>query len=119
MIRPVVSPSRHTLSGVIGVTVLVATVSLVRVTDASAQPEPHASFAAADACPAGWPVLSAGPPEDHFDANVSVLVGGNLTVTGDAAAAEGLVVALGDATVARPTPGTYEVGVASLGSQVP
>jgi choice-of-anchor A domain-containing protein len=115
----VVSPSRHTLSGVIGVTLLVATIAIGGVPGASAQPKPHASFAAADACPASWPVLHIAPPDDHFDANVSVLVGGNLTVAGDATEAEGLVVALGNATFARETLGTYEVGVASVGSQVP
>ena len=77
-----------------------------------------AALVAADACPATWPALHAGPPSGSFDGNVSVLVGGNLQVGGAAAGAEGTVVALGDATFARDVPGAYEVGVTALGSQV-
>jgi choice-of-anchor A domain-containing protein len=115
----VVSPSRHIFSGFTGVTLLVAAVAIGGMPGASAKPDPHSSFAAPDACPPNWPALHLGTPDDdNFDANVSVLVGGDLTVAGDATEAEGLVVALGDATFARGTPGSYEVGVASLGSQV-
>jgi choice-of-anchor A domain-containing protein len=57
-------------------------------------------------------------PTGSFDGNVSVLVGGNLHVTGASAGAEGTVVTLGDATFARDVPGPYEVGVTALGSQV-
>jgi hypothetical protein len=72
------------------------------------------------ACPIEWSPLQAGPPSgDAFDGNVSVLVGGNLSVRGSAAGAEGVVVVKGDASFARETPGTYEVGVTGLGSQVP
>jgi choice-of-anchor A domain-containing protein len=53
-----------------------------------------------------------------FDGNVSVLVGGNLHVAGAATGAEGTVVALGNAVFAREVPGSYEVGVTALGSQV-
>jgi hypothetical protein len=49
---------------------------------------------------------------------VSVLVGGSLSVSGAAAGAEGTVVALGDANFSRDVPGSYEVGVTALGSQV-
>jgi choice-of-anchor A domain-containing protein len=50
---------------------------------------------------------------------VSVLVGGDLRVTGRAAGAEGAVVARGAATFAREEPGTYRVGTTATGSQVP
>jgi choice-of-anchor A domain-containing protein len=76
------------------------------------------AFAAPYSCPPSWPALHAGPPSGAFDGNVSVLVGGNLTVTGAAAGAEGTVVALGDATFARDVPGSYELGATALGSQV-
>jgi choice-of-anchor A domain-containing protein len=115
----VVFSLRHTFSGVSGVILWVATVAVGGVAGAPAQAEPHASFAAPDACPLSWPVLHAGSPGESFDANVSVLAGGSLSVLGDAAGAEGLVVALGDATFARESPGRYEVGVTSVGSQVP
>jgi choice-of-anchor A domain-containing protein len=78
------------------------------------------TFVAQVACPIQWPLLHSGPPAaDAFDGNVSVLVGGNLIVRGSAAGAEGVVVTRGDASFARETPGAYEVGVTSTGSQVP
>jgi choice-of-anchor A domain-containing protein len=77
------------------------------------------TLVAPDACPVTWPALRPGPPGDRFDGQVSVLVGGSLRVTGAAAGAEGIVVARGDATFARDTPGPYRVGVTDTGSQVP
>jgi choice-of-anchor A domain-containing protein len=76
------------------------------------------ALVAGDACPATWPGPHAGPPSGAFDGNVSVLVGGNLRVAGSAAGAEGTVVALGDALFARDLPGSYQVGVTAVGSQV-
>ncbi len=113
-----VTPCRHAFSGLSVVALLAATVAIGGFPGASARAEPHSTFAASDACPPGWPPLHLGPPVDTFDGNVSVLAGGNLRVSGDATEAEGLVVALGDATFAREVPGTYEVGVVSFGSQV-
>lgn len=77
------------------------------------------TFVASDACPVAWPALRSGPPGDRFDGQVSVLVGGSLSVTGRALGAEGVVVARGDATFARSEPGPYPVGVTGTGSQVP
>jgi choice-of-anchor A domain-containing protein len=65
-----------------------------------------------------WPALRPGPAGDVSDGRVSVLVGGDLSVSGSAAGAEGIVVAAGDATFARDEPGAYRVGVTGLGSQV-
>ena len=65
-----------------------------------------------------WPNLRVGPPSAAFDGNVNVLVGGKLTTSGEAGGAEGTVVTLGDAAFAREVPGTYQVGVTALGSQV-
>jgi choice-of-anchor A domain-containing protein len=73
---------------------------------------------ASHACPLSWPALHDGPPGDASDGNVSVLVGGNLTVTGAAAGAEGVVVTGGNATFALDAPGSYELGVTAEGSQV-
>jgi choice-of-anchor A domain-containing protein len=73
---------------------------------------------APEACPPSWPALRLGPPNGTFDGNVSVFAGGDLRVSGAALGAEGTVVALGDATIARDVPGPYEVGVTALGSQV-
>ena len=73
---------------------------------------------AADGCPVTWPALGSGPSGDRFDGHVSVLVGGNLTIAGGAAGAEGTVVAHGDATFVRADPGSYQVGVIATGSQV-
>jgi choice-of-anchor A domain-containing protein len=66
-----------------------------------------------------WPALRPGPPGDRFDGHVSVLVGGNLSISGSALGAEGVVVAAGNATFDRAEPGPYRVGVTDLGSQVP
>jgi len=66
-----------------------------------------------------WPALRPGPAGDSFDGHVNVLVGGNLSVSGGAAGAEGVVVAAGDATFARAEPAPYRVGVTEIGSQVP
>ncbi len=73
---------------------------------------------AVDSCPITWPALHAGPPSGGLDGNVSVLVGGSLHVTGAAAGAEGTVVTIGDTVFARDVPGSYEVGVTPLGSQI-
>ncbi len=73
---------------------------------------------ATDACPLSWPALHAGSGNGS-DGNVSLLVGGSLSVRGSAAGAEGVVVARGDATFAREVSGTYQVGVTAEGSQVP
>jgi hypothetical protein len=115
----VVSFCRHAFSGVSAVSLVAAAAAIGWVAGAPAQAEPHATFAATDACPTTWPTLRTGPPGDHFDGNVSVLAAGNLLVSGEASGAEGLVVALGDASFARATPGSYQVGVVGLGSQVP
>jgi choice-of-anchor A domain-containing protein len=115
----VVTPCRHTFSGLAVVTLLATTLAVGSVSGAPAHAEPQSAFAATDACPNTWPALNAGSPADFFDGNVSVLAGGNLLVAGGAAGAEGLVVAQGDATFARDIPGTYEVGVTGVGSQVP
>jgi choice-of-anchor A domain-containing protein len=66
-----------------------------------------------------WPALRPGPAADSFDGHVNVLVGGNLSVSGTAAGAEGVVVAAGNATFARAEPGPYRVGATEIGSQVP
>lgn len=113
------TPSRHTISGAVTACLLAATtvfgtVQAAAETRTAANPE----FAAADACPLTWPALRPGPHSDSYDGNVSVLVGGNLQVSGAAAGAEGTVVALGNATFARDVPGSYEVGATLLGSQV-
>jgi len=77
-----------------------------------------AAFVAPQACPPSWPALRLAPHSDNYDGNVSVLVGGSLRVAGAAAGAEGTVVALGDAVLARDVPGSYQVGATALGSQV-
>jgi choice-of-anchor A domain-containing protein len=68
-------------------------------------------------CPPGWEPVGPGPG-DGFDSNVSIFSGGNFSVSGGAAEAEGLLVVGGDATFARTTPGTYNVGVVGVGSGI-
>ncbi len=115
----VATPCRHTFSGAVVVGLFAASAWLGGVPAADAvSTATSAEPVAPDACPPSWPALHAGPPTGAFDGNVSVLVGGNLLVSGSAAGAEGTVVALGDATFARDVPGPYEVGLTALGSQV-
>ena len=115
----VATPCRHTFSGAV-VACLVAAMAGIGSVQAAAVSDwvTNAAFVAPDACPPSWPALRLGPHSDTFDGNVSVLVGGNLRVGGAAAGAEGTVVALGDATLARDVPGSYQVGATALGSQV-
>ena len=112
---------RHTFSGVLVAGVLAVSV-VARpggVPAASADEATEPQTVASQSCPQSWPALrSAPPPGDAFDGNVSVLVGGNLHVTGSAAGAEGTVVTMGDATFSLDAPGAYEVGATALGSQV-
>jgi choice-of-anchor A domain-containing protein len=68
-------------------------------------------------CPPGWENPGPGPG-DGFDSNVSIFAGGNFAVGGEAAEAEGLVVALGNAAFERATAGTYNVGVVGVGSGI-
>jgi hypothetical protein len=112
----VATPCRHTFSGAVAACLIAAGAWLGGVPPAAAVATTSASVAA-DTCPPSWPALHAGPP-GPFDGNVSVLVGGNLRVSGSAAGAEGTVVTEGDATFARDVPGAYQVGTTALGSQV-
>jgi choice-of-anchor A domain-containing protein len=114
----VATPSRHTFSGAVAACLLAASAVIGGVPAATAVLATNSDRVAADACPAPWPALHAGPPSGAFDGNVSVLVGGSLHVSGAAAGAEGTVVTLGDAIFARDVPGPYQVGVTALGSQV-
>jgi choice-of-anchor A domain-containing protein len=113
----VATPCRHILSGAAVACLVLATAGIGAVA-AAADLVTDASFVTPDACPPTWPVLRPGPHSDSYDGNVSVLVGGNLQVTGAAAGVEGTVVTLGDATFARDVPGDYEVGATLVGSQV-
>ncbi|MFI2608780.1 choice-of-anchor A family protein [Kitasatospora sp. NPDC018619] len=68
-------------------------------------------------CPATWP-----PPHNGDfpgrDASVNVFTGGNYTVNGRAAEAEGKIVTLGNLTVDKNGGGVYNMGVVGVGSRV-
>ncbi|MER7754304.1 choice-of-anchor A family protein [Kitasatospora sp. NPDC097643] len=70
------------------------------------------------ACPSTWP-----PPHNGDfggrDSTINVFTGGNYTVNGRAAEAEGKIVALGDLTVDKSQGGVYNMGVVGVGSRVP
>lgn len=68
-------------------------------------------------CPAVWP----GPNNGDFtgrDASINVFTGGNYTVNGRAAEAEGKIVTLGNLTVDKNGGGVYNMGVVGVGSRV-
>ncbi len=118
--RRVTTPCRHTFSGAVVACLVGASAAIGGVPAATGADLATSSvLVAADSCPTTWPTLRLGPPSGSFDGNVSVLVGGSLHVGGAALGAEGTMVTLGDAVFARDVPGSYEVGVTALGSQVP
>ena len=53
------------------------------------------------------------------DANLAVFAGGNYSVVGTAAEAEGFVVVMGDFAENKTGPGTYNVGAIGVGMQAP
>ncbi|MFD5463559.1 choice-of-anchor A family protein [Kitasatospora sp. NPDC127059] len=68
-------------------------------------------------CPATWP-----PPHNGDfpgrDATINVFTGGDYTVNGRAAEAEGKIVTLGNLTVDKNGGGIYNMGVVGVGSRV-
>ncbi|MGL4173982.1 MAG: choice-of-anchor A family protein [Actinomycetota bacterium] len=72
-------------------------------------------------CPTPYPALLTNGPVTFRDDAVNVFAGGNYTVSGTSAEAEGRVVVLGDFTLnknAPPTSQIYNVGEAGVGSRV-
>lgn len=68
-------------------------------------------------CPATWPPPNNGDFTGR-DASINVFTGGNYTVNGRAAEAEGKIVALGNLTVDKNGGGVYNMGVVGVGSRV-
>ncbi|GAA2461932.1 choice-of-anchor A family protein [Agromyces soli] len=69
-----------------------------------------------ESCPPDGGMPNPGHVPTFTDANVSVFVGGDLTVTGDAAEAEGLLVVKGDARFDKA--GIFNVGRVGFGSGI-
>ncbi|MER5350511.1 choice-of-anchor A family protein [Kitasatospora sp. NPDC002551] len=70
-------------------------------------------------CPATWPPPNNGDFPGR-DATINVFTGGNYTVTGRAAEAEGKIVTLGNFTVDKSQGGgAFNAGVVGVGSRVP
>ncbi|MFF7988406.1 choice-of-anchor A family protein [Kitasatospora xanthocidica] len=68
-------------------------------------------------CPATWPPPNNGDLTGR-DAGINVFTGGNYTVNGRAAEAEGKIVTLGNLTVDKNGGGVYNMGVVGVGSRV-
>ncbi|MGA5816275.1 choice-of-anchor A family protein [Kitasatospora sp. NPDC094028] len=68
-------------------------------------------------CPATWPESNNGDFTGR-DASINVFTGGNYTVNGRAAEAEGKIVTLGNLTVDKNGGGVYNMGVVGVGSRV-
>ncbi|MFD5436857.1 choice-of-anchor A family protein [Kitasatospora sp. NPDC127067] len=68
-------------------------------------------------CPATWPPPNNGDFTGR-DSTINVFTGGNYTVNGRAAEAEGKIVALGNLTVDKNGGGIYNMGVVGVGSRV-
>ncbi|MER7769635.1 choice-of-anchor A family protein [Kitasatospora sp. NPDC096140] len=69
-------------------------------------------------CPATWPAPNNGDFTGR-DSTINVFTGGDYTVNGRAAEAEGKIVALGNLTVEKDGGGVYNMGVVGVGSRVP
>ncbi|GAA2837870.1 choice-of-anchor A family protein [Kitasatospora sp. CM 4170] len=105
----------------IGVAAAVAALPMAAVlTAGSAAPlAPPLGACTGPDCPATWPT----PPHNGDfagrDATVNVFTGGDYTVTGRAAEAEGRIVVLGDLTVEKSQGGgAFNMGVVGVGSRV-
>ncbi|MEU4113858.1 choice-of-anchor A family protein [Kitasatospora sp. NPDC028055] len=68
-------------------------------------------------CPATWPPANNGDFTGR-DATINVFTGGDYTVNGRAAEAEGKIVTLGNLTVDKNGGGVYNMGVVGVGSRV-
>ncbi|MFJ8627229.1 choice-of-anchor A family protein [Kitasatospora sp. NPDC093550] len=69
-------------------------------------------------CPATWPSPNNGDFTGR-DTTINVFTGGDYTVKGRAAEAEGKIVTLGKLTVDKNGGGVYNMGVVGVGSRVP
>lgn len=103
----------------IAVATAVAAVPLAAVlTVGSAAPlAPPLGACSGPDCPATWPEPNNGDFTGR-DASINVFTGGNFTVNGRAAEAEGKIVTLGNLTVDKNGGGIYNMGVVGVGSRV-
>ncbi|MFD8705929.1 choice-of-anchor A family protein [Kitasatospora sp. NPDC059648] len=103
----------------VAVAAAVAAVPMVAVlTVGSAAPlAPPLGACTGPDCPAAWPPPNNGDFTGR-DASINVFTGGDYTVTGRAAEAEGKIVALGNLTVDKNGGGVYNMGVVGVGSRV-
>ncbi|MFE3503377.1 choice-of-anchor A family protein [Kitasatospora sp. NPDC059160] len=103
----------------IAVATAVAAVPLAAVlTVGSAAPlAPPLGACSGPDCPATWPPPNNGDFTGR-DATINVFTGGDYTVNGRAAEAEGKIVTLGNLTVDKNGGGVYNMGVVGVGSRV-
>ncbi|MFI9275164.1 choice-of-anchor A family protein [Kitasatospora sp. NPDC052896] len=85
---------------------------------AVAAPFPPLGACSGPDCPASYPPPNNGDFAGR-DATINVFAGGNYTVEGRAAEAEGKIVTLGNLTVAKVGGGAFNMGVVGVGSRVP
>ncbi|MFD7453300.1 choice-of-anchor A family protein [Kitasatospora sp. NPDC059827] len=103
----------------IAVATAVAAVPMAAVlTVGSAAPlAPPLGACSGPGCPATWPPPNNGDFTGR-DATINVFTGGDYTVNGRAAEAEGKIVTLGNLTVDKNGGGVYNMGVVGVGSRV-
>jgi len=103
---------------------LVAAAALLTLTPVATVVSPVAlqsAFAAPGECTVAPPLGSypgLGGVITYTDNNVAVFVGGDLLVTGNAAEAEGVIIALGDAEFDKASGGSFNVGSVGAGSGI-
>ncbi|MFJ8476721.1 choice-of-anchor A family protein, partial [Kitasatospora sp. NPDC094011] len=113
---------RHRASRIAMVTALTALPLATVLTVSSAGPLPPQLTAPLGACsgpdcPASYPEPNNGDFPGR-DASINVFTGGDYTVNGRAAEAEGKIVTLGNLTVDKNGGGIYNMGVVGVGSRV-
>ncbi|MFJ1702051.1 choice-of-anchor A family protein [Kitasatospora sp. NPDC088346] len=119
--RPPARPRRRpttTLRRVAVVTGLTAPLIGVAALIGAAPLPPPLGACTGSACPDPFPGHNNGPFAGR-DASISVFTGGDFSVRGRAAEAEGRIVVLGDISVDKTGGGSYNMGVAGVGSRVP
>ncbi len=115
--RPPAPRGRTTVRVAVATAVAVLPLAAVLTVGAAAPLTPPLGPCSGPNCPASW----APPNNGDFngqDASITVFTGGDYTVNGRAAEAEGKVVTLGNFTVDKQGGGAFNVGVVGVGSRV-
>ncbi|MFE6869798.1 choice-of-anchor A family protein [Kitasatospora sp. NPDC057692] len=117
MERPPAPRGRRNTRIAVAVAAAVLPLAAVLTVGSAAPLAPPLGACSGPDCPATWPPVNNGDFTGR-DASINVFTGGNYTVAGRAAEAEGKIVTLGDFTVDKNGGGNFNAGVVGVGSRV-